>query len=213
MDWQRESERRNRVGKEEEMISTSTRFKIIGAETIGVGAFLLLAFFLNQEGSELGRSLLSIDSDYPIIGSALVLLGLEIFSLLKRLPSTKPRAEDVSNHTKMFSLWTMVSLDMALHGAKVILLEFGASAPALIILGLLVSSRSWLIGGYLILIGINYLPLLVYAIQLSRSSGHLRGEEANIDYRQFGTGQLVILVPLAVVVILAISQFSRRLTR
>jgi hypothetical protein len=69
------------------LVSAPTRFKIIGAETFAVGAFLLITFFLNQSGTDLGRWLPSIDSDLPIVGGALVFIGLEILSLIKHLPS------------------------------------------------------------------------------------------------------------------------------
>lgn len=63
------------------MISIPTRFKIIGAETVAVGAFLLLTFVLNQSGTSSSRWLPRADTDLPIVGGALIFIGFEIFSL------------------------------------------------------------------------------------------------------------------------------------
>ncbi len=69
----------------------------------------------------------------------------------------------------------LVALDIILHGRKFILIEFGLGTPFMFALGLqqllfgldsgLIFSQ--IIGFYLILIGINYVPILIYAVIIS----------------------------------------------
>jgi hypothetical protein len=68
------------------LISKPTWFKIVGIETVAVGIFFLVTFLLNQMGQNFGRWLPSIGVDFPIIGGALILVGLETLSLVRNLP-------------------------------------------------------------------------------------------------------------------------------
>jgi hypothetical protein len=66
--------------------STSYPVKIVGVEVVAVGSSCKPRSRLMYQGNGLSRLIPRIDSDLPIIGGALVLIGLEIVSLIKQLP-------------------------------------------------------------------------------------------------------------------------------
>jgi hypothetical protein len=208
------------------LVSTPTRFKIIGAETLVAGAFLLLTFFLNQSDTGLSRWLPKLDADMPIVGGAMILIGLEIFSLIKHLPSpipttiaqgapTDPSVTELSKG-RLISVRKLVALDMALHGRRLILLEFGISAPGLMAAGLVIIFKGyWPLGAYLLMLGINYVTLLIYAVSLKGRHEELKNRnrlEISRTIRRYGIQQTLLLVPFAMP-ILAILQRSVRSVR
>jgi hypothetical protein len=120
----------------------------------------------------------------------------------------------------------LAALDMVLHGTKLILAEcvftvlIGCALGGFIVYVQLVlagSARSpWLLlfGVYMILIGLNYVPLLLYAIGIARR-GNARDviardlERKDAFVRKYSLRQLVLLLPL-VIPILAITQELRK---
>jgi hypothetical protein len=79
----------------------------------------------------------------------------------------------------------LVTLEIILHGRKSILIELGLGTPLMFALGLqqllfgldsgLIFSQ--IIGFYLILIGINYMPILIYAVIISwKNTAYLEAE-------------------------------------
>jgi hypothetical protein len=107
----------------------------------------------------------------------------------------------------------LAAVDMhGLHGnpmrAKVIRLEFIVGASGALALGgaSLVASEGIgrLLGAWLLGVGLNYVPLALYAQRLSRP-GALEAELAGVEdfpaeARRVGMGQFWILMPLAVVI-------------
>lgn len=66
---------------------------------------------------------------------------------------------------RLINVRKLVALDIYLHGSKFILAEFGVGTPVIIAVGLwLILANIFTLGIYLLLTGINYIPLLVYAI-------------------------------------------------
>jgi len=191
------------------LISTSTRFKIVGSETIAVGTFLLLTFLLDQLGTGFRKWLPPIDSDLPIVGGALILVGLETLSLIRNLSPARSKKDHQDSETenrtgRLMSLRKLVALDIALHGTRPILFEFAITGPGMILLGLLIIMRSyWPLGAYIFLLGFNYLPLLFHAIRFKRQEG--KSPDLDPEVRRFGVLQLLILVPMTIP-ILAILQ-------
>lgn len=107
----------------------------------------------------------------------------------------------------------LVALDIALHGRRFIMLEFGVGTPAILAVGLFLITypASYLLGLYLLLVGLNYVPLLTYAILIVRkNSAHEETEDGltrDRHYvRRYGTQQLLILVPFAVVVLALVQE-------
>ena len=106
----------------------------------------------------------------------------------------------------------LAALDMAVHGKRFIVAEFGVGVLGCLVLGGLSvsggmrSGATWelLLGFVLLWIALNYVPLLIHAVDLARS-GTARQEAADeIEHpeliRRYTFRQLWILVPLAVVV-------------
>jgi hypothetical protein len=112
---------------------------------------------------------------------------------------------------KVINVRKLVALDIVLHGPKFILTEFGVGPPTILAVGLwLVFTNAFLLGLYLFFTGINYVPLLIYAIVIAR------GKTANLEVtqdlerdkhfnRKYSTQQLMIFIPFAIL-ILAIAQ-------
>jgi len=66
---------------------------------------------------------------------------------------------------RVISVRKLVTLDIALHGPRFIMIEFGVGTPAILVIGgFLAATGQLFLGVYLLFTGINYIPLLVYAI-------------------------------------------------
>ena len=70
-------------------MKTSTRFKIVGIEVVGLGSFLLFLLVLELRSGKAEATVQTFGWDYLIVGVTLILIGLEILSLIKKLPVTK----------------------------------------------------------------------------------------------------------------------------
>jgi hypothetical protein len=70
-------------------LKIATRFKIVGTEVVGLGAFLLIVLGLELRAGRSDVLLHTFGWDYMIIGITLILVGLEILSLIKYLPASK----------------------------------------------------------------------------------------------------------------------------
>jgi hypothetical protein len=101
----------------------------------------------------------------------------------------------------------LVALDIILHGRKFILIEFGLGTPFMFALGLhqllfgLDSGLlfSQVIGFYLILIGVNYVPILIYAVVISWKDSAYLEAAAELDYKsRYNKQQFLIFIPLLV---------------
>jgi len=110
----------------------------------------------------------------------------------------------------------LVALDIVLHGPRFIMIEFGVGTPAMLAVGLWLMSGSpaYALGLYLLLAGLNYIPLLIYAVLIVRGGSARRETEYGLSHdrhyvRKYSTQQLLLFVPLAVLV-LAIAQELRQ---
>ena len=118
----------------------------------------------------------------------------------------------------------LAAIDLALHGPRFILIEFGLGVAGCALIGALslwsairlpARGISWqfILGVALLWIALNYVPLLLHTIDLAKR-GSAR-QEAAFELgrpelvRRYGLLQLWILVPLAVVVF-AIAQRGTR---
>lgn len=117
----------------------------------------------------------------------------------------------------MVSIRKLAALDLALHSATFILLEFGLAVFGFISIGLLVLIHSqWqglypiLSGSALIGIGLNYVPLLFYAINIVRRKSAEEEAAYELEHRKIEMGRytiqsLLLIIPL---IILAISLYQ-----
>jgi len=106
----------------------------------------------------------------------------------------------------------LVALDIVLHGPRFIMIEFGVGTPVILAVGLWLMSGSlaYALGLYLLLTGLNYVPLLIYAVLVIRRDSARRETEYGLTHdrhyvRKYSTQQLLLFVPLAVL-FLAIAQ-------
>lgn len=131
------------------------------------------------------------------------------------------QSDVAANHEgAIINIRKLVALDMVFHRPKLILAEFilgvfGSAALALVIAapGFFaghVSLEQILVSGYILCIGLNYVPLLLYAISIARR-GSAREEVAfeltqRERYGRKYTAQSVLLLLPLVVPILAVYQ-------
>jgi hypothetical protein len=106
----------------------------------------------------------------------------------------------------------LAAIDLHFLGPRVILAEFALGVSGPIVLGFLTlrgaSRHGWpwgvtLFGAYLISLGLNYVPLLLHAIDLVRSRGascEIADEllERRAAFRRYRRQSLYLLVPLVV---------------
>ncbi|HEY0779823.1 MAG TPA: hypothetical protein VGD56_17790 [Gemmatirosa sp.] len=123
----------------------------------------------------------------------------------------------------MLDVRKLAAIDIALLGPRLILAEFGTGVVGALALGSFAAVRSQstpgrLLAAYLVTLGVNYVPLLVYALAL-RAPGRAHaviGAELAADrrgaMRRYRRGSLLLLMPL-VVPLLAVVQDRRRRTR
>jgi hypothetical protein len=111
----------------------------------------------------------------------------------------------------------LVALDITLHGNRFILAEFGIGTPAIRAVGLwlMSSSVSYLLGLYLLLTGVNYIPLLTYAFVIVGSGTARKEVEYGLTHdrhynRRYSTQQLLIFVPFAVLVLAVVQELKWR---
>lgn len=123
-----------------------------------------------------------------------------------------PSAQSRSTHfgdAKVVSIRKLVALDMVLHGTRFILAEFafGILFPLILVLisirgGLFSPVRIdwetaldfWLLG-----IAMNYVPLLIYAVLISKGQTEKKEGESELVYvKRYSIQQVIVFVPLLV---------------
>jgi hypothetical protein len=115
---------------------------------------------------------------------------------------------------------TLAALDIAFLGPRLILIEFTAGVLLPIALGALTLARAGSLAGalfglYLITLGINYVPLLLYAISIVRAgsaAAEIAGESHDLRrmFRRYRRQSLLLLVPFAVPMASAIQEWRHR---
>ena len=119
----------------------------------------------------------------------------------------------------MINVRKLAALDVALHGPRLITLEFAAGVGLPGILGLLSWARgksSWqlFLGWYLLGLALNYVPLLLHALTLHSRESAAREVESELRQgtARYGVGSLLLLAPLVVFVMAVIQLVLARRT-
>lgn len=110
----------------------------------------------------------------------------------------------------MINIRKLAEVDLAWLGAKVIVTEYSLGVSLPFLLGLVLLRRSlssanpfsWitLVGIWLVAIAINYVPLLTYAVLISRAgTAKTEGQSEIVHAKRYGVQQAITLVPLLVV--------------
>lgn len=144
---------------------------------------------------------------------------------MRELMSQQPR--DMAEGA-LINVRKLVALDMVLHGTIFVVAEFavtvllgGAGGLFVMYAGLALGHGRVpfviVFGAYLLLVGVNYVPLLLYAIAIARRDSareEVARELADKDrsVRKYSLQQFLLLVPLSIP-ILAIAQELRKWTR
>jgi hypothetical protein len=113
----------------------------------------------------------------------------------------------------VIDLRKLAAVDLAFLGPKVILIEFALGILGPLGFGVLTLIRSQsaggvLFGAYLVSLSLNYIPMLAYAISLSRR-GHPEAEFADELgdrrqlFRKYRRQSLVLLVPIVPLIVAA----------
>jgi len=123
---------------------------------------------------------------------------------------------DTGSH--LIDIRKLVALDILLHGRPFILIEFGLGTALLfglgfqqIVVGLAVSYVSLVVGFYLLFTGVNYLPLLVYAIIISKKNSAENEAESELQNKsKYNRQQFLVFVPLLIFLVGIKQELNRR---
>ena len=114
----------------------------------------------------------------------------------------------------------LAALDIAFFGPRLILLEYGLGVLLLTVFGAYIilsgrgSSQSISpFGLYLVTLGVDYVPLLVYAIKIhgkERAKAEVGMElmEAGKARRKYSLQQLLLLVPFAIPILAVVQEWA-----
>ncbi|MDE1860962.1 MAG: hypothetical protein KGH72_04580 [Candidatus Micrarchaeota archaeon] len=109
-----------------------------------------------------------------------------------------------------FPVRKVVALDIYLHGYTFILLEFGLGTPLLFLFGFWTMSYSNLLGLYLITLGLNYLPLLLYAVDMKlKGSAMNEGKSEVSRNREYSIRQFILFIPLSTLLLAVHQELGR----
>jgi uncharacterized membrane protein len=115
---------------------------------------------------------------------------------------------------KLINIRKLVALDIRLHGLRFILIEFGVGTPLIIALGLwLLLNNTFFLGLYMLLTGLNYVPLLIYAIIFARDKTAEREVEYELSHykhyiRKYSIQQFLIFIPLSILLLAIIQKLK-----
>jgi len=115
---------------------------------------------------------------------------------------------------RLINVRKLVALDITLHGPRFIMVEFGVGTPAILAVGgYLAATGQLVLGVYLLLTGINYIPLLIYVVLIVRGgtaaeevAGGLSQDRHYV--RKYSTQQLLIFVPFAVILLTVFQELT-----
>jgi hypothetical protein len=116
----------------------------------------------------------------------------------------------------MMNIRKLAAVDMVFHGARFILAEFAIGIFFPLLIGILSIRTGWFgsvrsiwetaFGTWLVAIGLNYVPLFIYAALIARAGTvQAEGRPEVANAKRYGFQQAFILVPL-MIVIMAIAQ-------
>jgi hypothetical protein len=121
----------------------------------------------------------------------------------------------------MINIRKLAAVDMAWLGAKIIIPEYVLGILGPFVLGV-ISIRSGLsiqtpiswvtvLGIWLVSIGVNYIPLFIYAVIIARA-GTVKEEGGPeiVNAKRYGVQQAMILVPFLVAIIAIVQEQSKR---
>jgi len=112
----------------------------------------------------------------------------------------------------------LVALDILLHGRPFILAELGIATPILLAIGVQqiaaglpnAHAINLVLGFYLTLTGMNYVPLLLYAVIISKKNSAEKEGEAELELKsKYNRQQFLVFVPMLVFWIVVGQELTR----
>jgi hypothetical protein len=73
-------------------VNLASRYRIVGVEVVGLGLFVILLLLLEAREAGTDQTVQGFSWVWGIVGITLVLVGLELLSLNRRLPVESPTA-------------------------------------------------------------------------------------------------------------------------
>lgn len=116
----------------------------------------------------------------------------------------------------IISIRKLVALDITLHGPRFIMIEFGIGTPLIIGFGLwLMLTGSFIWGLYILLTGINYIPLLMYAIVFAQDKTYKKEVGYELSHykhyvRRYSIQQFLIFIPLLILLLAIIQKLNNK---
>ena len=121
----------------------------------------------------------------------------------------------------MINIRKLVALDMVLHGTRFILAEYAFGVIVLFLLGLssiragpkgmIYSSWQTLLGFWLLVVSVNYIPPFIYALLIARAGTVKEEGEPELAYvKRYTVQQVIIIVPLLVVIVAIVQEAGKR---
>jgi hypothetical protein len=116
----------------------------------------------------------------------------------------------------MIDIRKLTAVDIALHGPRFILIEFGVGEILLVLFAVLglMEGRGAIWSWYLACLAVNYLPLLAYAVVIVRKRSAQDEAAAELaersTIRRYGIQQLWLLVPFVVPIAALWQELVRR---
>ena len=111
----------------------------------------------------------------------------------------------------MINVRKLVALDIYLHGYKFILLEFTFGVIGAFIIGFFTLKAIPLLGYYIISLGINYIPPLIYAIDMRmKMSADKEGKPEMKRVWKYTFQQLVLFIPFSIVLLSLIQELNKK---
>jgi hypothetical protein len=130
----------------------------------------------------------------------------------------------VMEESTLISVRKLAALDIALHGQRLIVIEFGLGVfiPAalslfMVLFGHFGSQLQMVLGVYMMCLALNYAPLFLYAIVIAQR-GNARGEvmielsDPDRYDRKYGFQSLLLLVPIAIPLLAILQELQKRHT-
>jgi len=130
---------------------------------------------------------------------------------------------------RIINLRPLAALDIVFHGSRFILIEFGGGILLCLALGLWLTYAAFPLGQdtgplrlvtgvYILCLAINYVPLLVYAILITRSKSAWQEMAAELAERgryarKYVLQQLLLVVPLVIPILALIQEVQARRMR
>ncbi|HEX9069036.1 MAG TPA: hypothetical protein VF807_09725 [Ktedonobacterales bacterium] len=131
------------------------------------------------------------------------------------------------NRERIINVRRLAALDIALHGAPLILVEFGAAVAIGAAGGVWLTSTAipvsqgtallrLVFGAYLLCVAINYVPLLLYGIAVARRGSARQEAAAELaekdgrSARRYGTQSLLLILPLVIPALALVQEIHGR---